>query len=99
MGDFNAKVGEVRDEYIVGSFGLLERSEGGELLIDFCKSSDIFIINTWCKQKKMAWHAWTAPDQANLNQQLHTNNKKKKIQKQCKNCKSRPGIDCYSDSK
>lgn len=54
MGDFNAKVGEVRDEYIVGSFGLLERSEGGELLIDFCKSSDIFIINTWCKQKKMA---------------------------------------------
>jgi hypothetical protein len=36
MGDWNAVVGEGRDELVVGKFGLGLKNERGEKLIDFC---------------------------------------------------------------
>src|SRR5215467_2817125 len=46
-GDWNAKVGNQEDEYVVGKFGLGERNEAGERLIEFCKTNNLFISNTF----------------------------------------------------
>ena len=47
MVDFNAKVGEQKEEKIVGPFGLDDRNESGEMLISFCKEQKFIITNTW----------------------------------------------------
>ena len=49
MGDFNAKVGEKSENNVVGSYGMRERNDNDELLIDFCKE-DFVIANTWFEQ-------------------------------------------------
>ena len=48
MGDFNAKVG-IGDEdsrQVMGKFGIGQRNDRGERLIDFCYTNDLFITNT-----------------------------------------------------
>ena len=45
MGDFNAKVGEKRENAVVGPFGMGERYGNGELLLDFCKEEDLVLAN------------------------------------------------------
>ena len=47
MGDFNAVVGEGREDRVVGKFGLGKRNNRGERLIEFCKSQNLVITNTW----------------------------------------------------
>ena len=47
MGDFNAKVGEQKEEKIVGPFGLDDRNERCEMLTSFCKEQNLIITNTW----------------------------------------------------
>ena len=46
QGDFNAKVGEIGDGKVAGNFGLGERNEAGENLVDFCTSNKLSIANT-----------------------------------------------------
>jgi hypothetical protein len=36
MGDWNAVVGEGREDGVVGDFGLGTRNERGQMLVDFC---------------------------------------------------------------
>ena len=38
LGDFNGRVGNNRDEDTVGLFGLGERTDNGEKLVNFCKA-------------------------------------------------------------
>ena len=53
MGDFIAKVGSQRDmNGTTGMFGLGDRNERGERLVDFCSLIDIVITNTQFKQSK-----------------------------------------------
>jgi exonuclease III len=47
MGDWNAVVGEGREEKEVGEFGLGKRNERGQALVDFCKRSKMMVTNTW----------------------------------------------------
>ena len=42
MGDFNAVVGEGREDRVVGKFGLGKRHDRGERLIEFCKSQGFY---------------------------------------------------------
>ena len=46
MGDFNAVVGEGKEDRVVGKFGLGKRNDRGERLIEFCKSQNLVITNT-----------------------------------------------------
>jgi hypothetical protein len=61
MGDFNAKVGEAQSSKHMGKYGLGERNEAGERLIEFCESNELRITNTWFPQPKR--RLYTVPGQ------------------------------------
>lgn len=62
IGDWNAKVGEIRVPGITGKFGLGTRNDPGERLIDFCGENSVFIANTISQQHKRRLYTWTSPD-------------------------------------
>ncbi|CAG5117437.1 unnamed protein product [Candidula unifasciata] len=71
MGDFNAKVGTGRDEnerHVLGKFGLGNRNETGEKLIEFCIENELTIANTLYKQHPRRLFTWTSPDGVTKNQ-------------------------------
>jgi len=47
MGDFNAKVGMETMEDVVGKFGIGNRNERGDRLIEFCQINNLTISNAW----------------------------------------------------
>ena len=47
MGDFNAVVGEGREDSMVGKYGLGSRNEREERLVKFCKRKQLVITSTW----------------------------------------------------
>ena len=64
MGDFNAKVG-VRtnpSETATGSFGLGQRNERGDTLIEWTTSKDYKIMNTLFQKKIERRWTWRSPD-------------------------------------
>src|SRR6476661_4578261 len=52
MGDFNAVVGEGKEDRVVGKFGLGKINDRGERSIEFCSSQHLVITNTWFEQEK-----------------------------------------------
>ena len=56
IGDYNAKIGEGRDNKTVGPHGLGTRNERGNRLIEFATKHKVFITNTWFEQKRSARH-------------------------------------------
>uniref|UniRef100_A0A8D8SN59 Craniofacial development protein 2 n=1 Tax=Cacopsylla melanoneura TaxID=428564 RepID=A0A8D8SN59_9HEMI len=61
MGDWNAKIGEGKEDKIVGAFGLGDRNERGDRLLEFCKEANHCIMNTFFKLPKRRLYTWTAP--------------------------------------
>src|SRR6476619_5462763 len=61
MGDFNAVVGEGKEARVVGKFGLGKSNDRGERLIEFCKSQNLVITNTWLEQEKRRRYTWKSP--------------------------------------
>src|SRR6476661_9971545 len=52
MGDWNAVVGEEGEEKVVGKYGLGERNERGEKLVEFCKRNKLIVSNTWFQPRE-----------------------------------------------
>src|SRR6478609_10744057 len=61
MGDFNAVVGKGKEDRVVGKFELGKRNDRGERLIEFCKSQNLVITNTWFEQEKKKKYTWKSP--------------------------------------
>src|SRR6476469_9392755 len=61
MGDFNEVVGEGKEDRVVGKFRLRKRNDRGERLIEFCKSQNLVITNTWFEQEKRRRYTWKSP--------------------------------------
>lgn len=61
MGDFNAKLGKGKFEDIVGPFGLGERNERGDRLLQFCQEERMKVANTWFKHHPRRLYTWKSP--------------------------------------
>ena len=96
MGDFNGKVGNSKEEDTVGPYGLGERNDNGERVVNFCKRHNLCITNTWFQQKRSAQHTWTSPDKE-IKNQIDYVMVDKRFRHGIQNSKSRPGADCESD--
>ena len=66
IGDFNAKVGHHQggDGDTIGRHGLGKQNEAGERPVEFCKGSNLGIMNTWFEQPKRRLYTWTSPDRS-----------------------------------
>ena len=96
MGDFNAKVGEKRENKVVGPYGMGERNDNGELLIGFCKEEDLVLANTWFERRYKNRHTWESPDGKSKNQ-IDFILVSQRYRNSVKNAKVRPSADCGSD--
>ena len=61
LGDWNAIVGELKEQGVTGAFGLGKRNEKGNRLIEFCKERNLIIVNTMFSQPERRRYTWTMP--------------------------------------
>ena len=69
-GDLNAKVGQDNEdiEHVMGRYGLGERTENGQLLVDFCASHHLVTGGTVFPQKDCHEVTWVSKDHKTENQ-------------------------------
>ena len=96
LGDFNAKVGDTEVPGLVGKFGLGEKNDSGQRLIDFCAANELVVTNTTFKQHKRRLYTWTSPNGVYRNQ-IDYILVKKRWRNSILCAKTRPGADCGSD--
>ncbi|XP_060521344.1 craniofacial development protein 2-like [Cylas formicarius] len=65
LGDFNAKVGRGRTGSVVGDWGLGERNNRGEGLVQYCEENNLMIANTWFKLPARRLYTWKSPQDNN----------------------------------
>lgn len=100
LGDYNAKIGSTQKEehlrHIVGKFGLGERNERGERLLDFCTQQHFAIMNTFFQHHPRRLNTWRSPGDRARNQidYILINERWKTS---VKNVKVYPGAECGSD--
>ena len=100
MGDFNAKVGNGQFEECIGPFGLGERNERGERLIDFVMEEQFIVTNTFFKLPPRRLYTWKSPqdtpDHITRNQidYIMVN---KRFRNSITSVKTHPGADIKSD--
>ncbi|KAI5706767.1 hypothetical protein M8J75_011119 [Diaphorina citri] len=63
MGDFNAKIGKHKDgDAVVGKFGVGERNDRGQRLIQFSEETRLKIMNTFFKKQTQRKWTWRSPN-------------------------------------
>ena len=70
IGDWNAKVGQDETNGTTGRFGVGERNERGDQLVEFCSRNDLQIMNTFFKLHARRLYTWRSPDQTTRKWQL-----------------------------
>ncbi|KAK3788523.1 hypothetical protein RRG08_030224 [Elysia crispata] len=68
MGDFNAPVGEGREENMVGSHGLGIRNTRVEKLIEWGHTNNLIVGSTWFQQPTRRKRTWKSPGDGSGNQ-------------------------------
>ncbi|XP_071963941.1 craniofacial development protein 2-like [Antedon mediterranea] len=69
MGDFNSKVGirQTREEKGIGPFGIGERNERGERLLEYVASRNLVIGNTLFRKSIDRYWTWESPNASSHN--------------------------------
>uniref|UniRef100_A0A8D8YV05 Craniofacial development protein 2 n=1 Tax=Cacopsylla melanoneura TaxID=428564 RepID=A0A8D8YV05_9HEMI len=96
LGDWNAVVGETKEDNVTGSYGYGRINKRGKRLVDFCKEKEFVITNTLFKQPNNRRYTWTAPGGINK-YQIDYIMVKRKQQKNVLQSKTYPGADINSD--
>ena len=96
MGDFNAKVGMEAMEDVVGKFGIGNRNEREDRLIEFCQINNLTISNTWFQHHPRKVYTWKSPGDIVRNQ-IDFTMIKKRFRNNVKQGKAYPGADINSD--
>ena len=96
ISDFNAKVGCSIEPSITGSFGLGERNDAGDRLVEFCAENELTITNTLFKQPNRRLYTWTSPD-GNSRNQIDYIICQRRWKSSVLSVKTRPGADCGTD--
>ena len=70
MGDFNAKIGKRKngENSIMGPYGIGERNERGDRLIEFTTSRKLYIANSKFQKKDSRKWTWKSPDGSTKNE-------------------------------
>ena len=96
IGDYNAKIGEGRENKTVGPHGLGTRNDRDNRLIEFATKHKVCITNTWFEQKRSARHTWTSPDD-NTQKQIDYILASQRCRNTILNSNVYSGADCSSD--
>ena len=96
MGDWNAIVGEGREENEIGQYGLGSRNDRGEKLVEFCRQKKLTAANTWFKHEKRRRYTWKKPGDTGR-YQLDYILVRQRYRNSIKNACSYPGADADSD--
>lgn len=100
MGDFNAKIGKGSVLDIVGNFGLGERNERGDRLVEFCQNYEMIVTNTYFKLPPRRLYTWTSPQhtkQKIVRNQIDFILINKRFRRSITSAKTFPGADINSD--
>ena len=62
IGDFSAKVGDEKDDDIVGPIGIEKLHDRGNKLIEWCENKEFTITNTWCQNHTRRRWTRKSPD-------------------------------------
>lgn len=99
-GDFNAKIGNTNgDDHlrnVVGKYGLGDRNERGNILLEFCTENKLYIANTRFQHHPRRLYTWRSPDGHTKNQIDFFLIKYRWISS-IKDVKTYPAMDCGSD--
>ena len=95
-GDFNAKVGKGRHEDIVGSYGLGERDERGDKLIEWCTENSKVVMNNWFQHHPRRLWTWKGP-RGNVKNQIDYITISRRHRNAVRQAKCYPAADCDSD--
>ena len=69
MGDFNAKVGKKNDgESCMGKFGIGQRNERGEMLVNFSERYNMKIMNSAFQKRAGRKWTWRSPNEETKNE-------------------------------
>ena len=96
MGDMNAKIGKGRVDRYVGEFGLGERNDRGDRLLEFCVEKDLFVANTHFQQPARRLYTWKSPGDVHRNQ-IDYIMVRKRFSNSVKDCRTYQGADINSD--
>lgn len=100
LGDFNAKVGKSLQNECVGSFGLGERNDRGDRLLQFCQEHKTVLTNTFFKLPKRRLYTWRSPaDKPGrlIRNQIDFILMNQRYKNAVKSAKTYPGADVGSD--
>ena len=83
-------------DLLVGSHGLGDRNERGDVLMEWCEEKELMTISTWFKQHKHRLFTWKSPNKQTRNQidYILIN---QRFRNAVKSCKAYPGADSNSD--
>ncbi|KAI8436544.1 hypothetical protein MSG28_010075 [Choristoneura fumiferana] len=100
MGDMNAKIGEGEVQGVVGKYGLGERNDRGDILVQFCQENDLVVMNTHFQLPVRRRYTWTSPrhtSQHIIRNQIDYLMINNRFRNCIKSVKTYPGADISSD--
>ena len=96
MGDMNAKIGNGKVDGYIGGFGLGNRNERGDRMLEFCVDKDLMVANTYFQHPVRRLYTWKSPGDVRRNQ-IDYIMVKRRFRNCIKDCRTYPGADINSD--